>query len=212
MASWRDLVAGHVQQVVSDRQANPGIQNFGQIVRLAMSENLKKAGEVRAQGNKERNIALQSGYNAYPQAAAEAAGMEIPAVGAAGPAAIEGLDPYETKIGPGGETTRTFRPPQDVTADDLVELYQDYVAETQKANVSAFAKDEAGKLIQYPIVPYKQWMRQNFPNYIKTAFPDVGENDYYFDKPEGIDAYKWELATPEQRKELLDMIESRQLR
>ena len=165
MAGWRELIGQHLQTDTAVRQANPGVAAFGQLVKNAMMMGVQRKKEVRAEAAAGRTAARTAAYSRYPAAAAEAIGMDVPTTTTT--TVPEGSLPYETKVDESGKVTQTYRPPKAVTESQLLELYNDYMVKTQKTNAdTATLRAITGKEGEaIPILPFRQWMQQNFPEY-----------------------------------------------
>jgi hypothetical protein len=78
MAEWQTLIGSTIQADIDRKRANPGVANFGELVRTAMALNIKKAEETRKGAADTAQAASTAIFNKFPQAAAAASGIPIP--------------------------------------------------------------------------------------------------------------------------------------
>lgn len=111
--AWRSLLAQGLQTDIERKRANPGIANFRAILQSAMAMKGQKAQEAREEARGARNVARTALYQARPEMAAEALGMELPTREA--PTAPPGTDLSKVVYDEQGNPTYTFEPPSDTT-------------------------------------------------------------------------------------------------
>lgn len=75
--AWRELVAQHLQQSVGFRMQNPGLANFGAIMKNAMAKKTKREEATAKEAGAGRLAAKEATFKAYPQLAAETAGLQV---------------------------------------------------------------------------------------------------------------------------------------
>ena len=73
---WRNLIQTTMEQDIARKRANPGVQNFGALVKAAMEMGIKQKEESREEARTGRTAARTAVYNKYPQMAAQDLGMD----------------------------------------------------------------------------------------------------------------------------------------
>ena len=89
---------------IERRRNNPGIKNFGELIRTAMALDMKKAEEAREEARTGRTAARTAVYSKYPQLAAQELGMEAPPT----PTAPPGMIPSEFTVDESGQTVTKY--------------------------------------------------------------------------------------------------------
>lgn len=202
MGSWRELVAGSIQTDVARKRADPTVTNFGEIVRAAMKLGIEKKKEARAEATATRGLARQATFQRYPDVAAKEAGVDVPAETTGMPTAPEGTELAQVTYDEAGRATRTFKAPQALDPKTLGTMYNSTVMEIRKHNAMWAGNPEA----QIPIPNFDEWMNEQFPNLVDSGGTDTGSDPsvLYGLKPDDIPIEDWDLATMQERIELLE--------
>lgn len=74
--AWQSLIEQTIQQDIARKRANPGVANFGELVRTAMNLKMQGKQEERTEASGARNAARSAVYNKYPGLAAQSLGMD----------------------------------------------------------------------------------------------------------------------------------------
>ena len=95
---------------IERRRNNPGIKNFGELIRTAMALDMKKAEEAREEARTGRTAARTAVYSKYPQLAAQELGMDTGTLPGA-PTPPAGFAPSRFTVDESGQTQTIYEPP-----------------------------------------------------------------------------------------------------
>lgn len=197
MASWRDVIQQGMVRDIERRRMNPGVQNFGTLVRTAMELGIEKKKEERGEAAGARNIARSAIYQRYPGMAAEAAGMELPEGAGTPPGAPEDMEPYQVTYDETGRPTTVYRAPEKLDEPTLAKMYSQFITEIRATNAK-YGLDKT--YVPIPIPSFAAWKMEHFPEY---AGGGAGGS---LIKPPNVAQEDWDKATEEQKRWLLDQL------
>lgn len=159
--AWREAIQAAQNRDIERRRMNPGVQNFGALVRTAMSQGMEQKKEERGEAAGARNAARSAIYQRHPQVAAEAAGMSIPGDGMV-TGAPEGTELYQTTVDERGNPISVYRAPEKLDEPALANMYSKFISDIRTANAQ---NSVIPKYKPIPIPTYSEWKMEHFPEY-----------------------------------------------
>lgn len=165
---YRALIQQSISEDINRRRANPGVQNFGELIRTAMAMRAGEKQEARQEGAAARNTARTAVYNRYPQLAAKDLGMDAAALPATtGVTQPPGTSLSQVTYDEYGNPQTTFKSNK-VSESDLAEMYNRTILEVDKQNALNAI------LPKYKPIPkptFDEWKKERGFNII-NAVPD----------------------------------------
>ncbi len=168
---WRELINQFVRQDFQTRMSNPGVENFGELVRTAMNLDMQKAAEGRQEASGARNVARTALYSRYPKMAAQDLGVDATKVASATPILPGNARPTKFTVDETGQVTQTYETPGMVEEKDYAKMYNDYVTEIRKTNAQ-WSHIKTYKPV--PIPTFTQWKQEAFGQTSSSPVPLPG--------------------------------------
>lgn len=133
--AWKQLVARSMEEDIAARRANPGVANFGALVKAAMTKGGTIQAEERKEGASARNIARTAAYSRYPGLATSALGIdaESPELSTGTFQLPGGVQPSKVVIDEKGQPTTTYEGDV-VSQKDMAKMYNELIGDINETN------------------------------------------------------------------------------
>jgi hypothetical protein len=131
--AWKTLIGSAIQEDIARRKANPGVENFGTLVRTAMTLGIKQKEEVRQEAATGRTAARTALYSRYPQMAAQELGMDTSTLPSTAVTQPPGTALSKVTYDEYGNPQTTYESTA-VGEKDLADMYNRIILEIDKTN------------------------------------------------------------------------------